>query len=156
MDKLKLTEILKKHVAWLEGKHGGERANLCGANLCGAKIEERIKIKFFPLICPEEGAFIGWKTNGNYIIKLRVTEDAKRSSAYGRKCRCSKAEVLEIQDFDGAIAPSQSVPSYRDPEFLYTKGQTVEVSDFDENRWNECSTGIHFFITRQEAVDYML
>lgn len=28
------------------------------------------------------------------------------------------------------------------------------MDDFDENRKNECSTGIHFFITRQEAEDY--
>ena len=25
---------------------------------------------------------------------------------------------------------------------------------FDTNRWNECAPGIHFFITRQEAVNY--
>ena len=28
------------------------------------------------------------------------------------------------------------------------------VKDFDDDRWNECSTGIHFFITRDEAVMY--
>ena len=33
-------------------------------------------------------------------------------------------------------------------------GDIVRVDNFDKNRWNECSTGIHFFITRQEAVDY--
>ena len=129
-------------------------ANLCGVSLYGTKIEEEVKTKIFPLVCPEEGSFIAWKTNGYYIIKLRVPEDAKRSSAYGRKCRCSKAEVLEIQNFDGTPAPSQSVPSNYDYTFIYTKGQTVEVSDFDEDRWNECSTGIHFFITRQEAINY--
>lgn len=30
----------------------------------------------------------------------------------------------------------------------------TEVADFDENRWNECAPGIHFFITRDEAVRY--
>lgn len=33
-----------------------------------------------------------------------------------------------------------------------TKKEIVE--DFDEDRRNECAAGIHFFITRQEAVDY--
>lgn len=34
--------------------------------------------------------------------------------------------------------------------------ETVSVADFDENRWNECAPGIHFFITREEAVRYEL
>lgn len=34
------------------------------------------------------------------------------------------------------------------------KGETIHVEDFDTNRWNECATGIHFFITRIEAVAY--
>ena len=169
MDKQKLTEILKKHLAWWNDEEGGERANLYGADLCGAdlrgadlcgadlrgaKIEETIKIKFFPLVCPEEGSFIAWKTNGTFIIKLRVLEDAKRSSAHGRKCRCSKAEVLEIQNMDGTKADETSVHSNYDHDFIYTVGEIVEVDNFDEDRWNECSSGIHFFITRQEAVDY--
>jgi hypothetical protein len=33
-------------------------------------------------------------------------------------------------------------------------GETIEVKDFDDDRWNECSAGIHFFITRKEAVEY--
>ena len=39
-------------------------------------------------------------------------------------------------------------------KFKYTVGETVEVKDFDPDRWNECSTGIHFFMDRQEAVEY--
>lgn len=31
---------------------------------------------------------------------------------------------------------------------------TVEVKNFDKNRWNECSTGIHCFITKREAELY--
>ena len=31
----------------------------------------------------------------------------------------------------------------------------VSVNDFDTNRWKECSTGIHFFMTREEAVEYI-
>jgi len=32
--------------------------------------------------------------------------------------------------------------------------KSVEVSDFDDNRFNECSAGIHFFISREMAVQY--
>ena len=45
MDKEELQEILKKHKLWLEGKRGGKRANLRGAdlreaNLWGADLRE--------------------------------------------------------------------------------------------------------------------
>ena len=127
-------------------------ADLWNADLRNVKSNEGTG--FFALACPEEGAFIGWKTAHGLIIKLRITDDAKRSSATTRKCRCSKAEVLEIQTVDGDKSDVMSVPSDRSDSFLYTVGETVEVPDFDENRWNECSTGIHFFITRAEAVNY--
>ena len=106
------------------------------------------------MTCPEVGAFIGWKKARKAIVKLQITDDAKRSSAISRKCRCSKAVVLGIENLDGTPYPDIQVSSQFDSNFTYRVGETVEVPDFDENRWNECSTGIHFFITRQEAVDY--
>ena len=124
-------------------------ANLCDANLCGAKSNE--KTAMFALACPEEGEFIGWKKANGLIVKLLILADAKRSSATTRKCRCSKAKVLSIQTIDGDDAEQPYVASDHDKSFFYRVGETVEVADFDENRWNECSTGIHFFITRREA-----
>ena len=88
-------------------------------------------------------------------MKLEIAEDAMRSSATGRKCRCSKATVLEVQDLDGTVLEHVAV-SGRDENFHYVPGSVVSVSDFDENRWNECSTGIHFYITREEAVRHEL
>ena len=41
-----------------------------------------------------------------------------------------------------------------DENFIYRIGETVEVKNFDCDRSHECAPGIHFFITRQEAVDY--
>lgn len=88
------------------------------------------------------------------IVKLMIPEDAKRSSATSRKCRCDKAKVLSITKIDGSAYEENNVASDRDPEFIYEIGKEVSVPDFDENRWNECSTGIHFFITRDEAVNW--
>ena len=65
----------------------------------------------------------------------------------------SKAKVLSTPDINGNPAGGQ-VKSYYDPNFVYATGETVEVTDFDDNRWNECSTGIHHFMTRAEAVIY--
>ena len=87
-------------------------------------------------------------------VKLKITENAKRSSAFGRKCRCSEAVVLAIENVDGTPSDKTEVFSQYDRQFVYRVGKTVSVSDFDDDRKNECSPGIHFFITRQEAVDY--
>ena len=128
-------------------------ADLRGANLYGAYIN-------MPIACPEEGSFVGFKKASDkdsetiYIVKLEILSDAKRSSATTRKCRCSKAKVLSITNLDGTDADTDVAYSNHDPSFIYKVGETVEVPNFDTNRWNECSTGIHFFITRQEAVEY--
>ena len=121
-------------------------ANLYGAYLCGAK--------GCYLSCPTEGSFIGWKKASGHIVKLRIPEDARRSSATGHKCRCDRAYVMEIQNMDGTKATEDTVHSDRDQNFVYTVGATVEVPDFDDNRWSECAPGIHFFIDRREAVEY--
>ena len=108
---------------------------------------------FFALQCPEEGSFIGYKVIDNKIIKLLIPKDAKRCSGTSRVCRCSKAKVLSITSLDGK-EQFKEVTSNHDENFIYEVGKMVEVEDFDEDRWNECSTGIHFFITRDEAVNY--
>ena len=133
-------------------------ADLCGANLRGAKNVNEVNwnhmTAFYAICCPESGAFIGWKKCGKYIVKLRITEGAMRSSATSRKCRCSKAEVLAIENMDGTPSEETEVASSYDESFVYRIGEAVEVKDFDTDRWNECSAGIHFFITRGEAVRY--
>ena len=131
-------------------------ADLRRADLSGAKIELTLLNKFYPICCPEVGSFVGWKkVRGNLIVKLEVTENAKRSSAFGRKCRCNEAKVLDIQNFDGTSADDViEAYSQYDENFVYRVGETVRVDDFDDDRRNECAAGIHFFITRQEAVDY--
>ena len=137
------------------------RANLSGSNLNGsnlsrANLHESKGINY-PMICPEKGSFIGFKrVRNNLIVELEITEDALRSSATGRKCRCSKAKVLSITNIDGAESNTNSARSLWDPDFVYSVGKTIEVPNFDTNRWNECAPGIHFFITRQEAVDFIM
>ena len=125
--------------------------DLRNANLTGADLNNCIIS--YPLNCPEVGSFIGWKKAKGLIVKLEICEDALRSSSTTRKCRCSKAKVLAIETLDGKSGPSK-VASSRDDNFIYSVGEIVEVKDFDTNRWEECSTGIHFFITRDEAVRY--
>ena len=91
----------------------------------------------------------------NYIVELEIPEDALRSSATSRKCRCSKAKVISITNVDGSPADVEVVYSKHDNTFTYEVGKMVTPDSFDEDRWHECAPGIHFFITRQEAVDYI-
>ena len=127
-------------------------AYLRGADLEGANYSEYTS--FLSYQCPTEGSFIGWKKCGRYIVKLKICEDADRSSSTSLKCRCSKAEVLEIQNLDGSRAGITEICSDYNIDFIYKVGETVEVKDFDKCRWNECSDGIHFFIDRNVAVAY--
>ena len=138
-------------------------ADLCGANLCcanlrGAKNTDKTAwdayTAFYPLQCPETGSFIGYKKAADKIVMLEICADAKRSSATSRKCRCSKAKVLSITHLDGSDSGLTEVRSDYSKEFVYRVGEIAEVSDFDDDRWNECAAGIHFFITRDEAVKY--
>ena len=133
-------------------------ADLRGANLCGADLRSTKNVPYIPMVCPEEGDFIGWKkaeSNKNkVIVKLHIPFDAKRSSATTRKCRCSKAEVIAIYNLDGTEAGETTCHSDYDNSFIYEVGKTVEVTNFSEDRWDECAKGIHFFINRQEAIDY--
>jgi len=139
-------------------------ADLSGANLCGADLSNAnlscasmdqmiwdIHTAFYPLQCPDSGSYIGYKKASGLVVELEIPADARRSSATSRECRASKAKVLSITDINGNPGGDQ-VRSNFDPNFVYAIGETVEVSDFDDDRWNECSTGIHHFITRAEAV----
>jgi len=96
-----------------------------------------------------EGDLIGWKKcRENVIVKLRIPEDAKRSHAFGRKCRAEYADVIEVIGADRGI-------SIHDGKTEYVAGTRVTPDSFDENWSEECSSGVHFFITRIEAEKYV-
>lgn len=133
-------------------------ADLRGVNFEAAIVDETT-LGLPPLVCPEEGGFTAFKKvyflNKPYIAQLYVPADAKRSSATSRKCRCSKAKVIKFFTSDRKVAKLDSAHSQWDPKFYYHKGKYVEPEyPFDEDRWEECASGIHFFMTFAEAVDY--
>ena len=107
----------------------------------------------YNMACPEEGSFIAYKKVNDCLVKLLILEDSKRSSATTAKCRCDKAKVLDIEDID-TCEKVNSVSSEFDEDFIYTVGEIVKVDDFDEDRWNECTTGIHFFINKENAINF--
>ena len=162
-----LAEVIENHKHWWDEDCEGWRdmradlrdadlsdTDLSRADLRGADLREAKNVPYIPYACPDFGMFIGFKKASGYIVVLEIPEDAKRLSATGRKCRCNKAKVLEIQNVDGAKANVTKVASGYDSNFVYEVGKTVSVDNFCDDRWQECSHGIHFFINRQEAVNY--
>lgn len=135
-------------------------ANLYGANFTGAKLDEVTtdgETSCFRPVCPEEGEFIGWKKGTfcqqHVLIKLLIPKEAKRSSATTSKCRASEARVLEMIIIEtGEMI--ETAYSYYQPDFEYTTDEYVYPDGYDEDRWHECSNGIHFFMTKQKAIDY--
>lgn len=136
---------------------------LQGANLFGAILEDAVvkdiaddaQTRFFRLYCPESGAFIGWKKCFNSrVVQLLIPADARRSSATYNTCRCDKAKVLSIKSPDYRQIYDEAT-SYVDEGFVYRTGAFVYASGFCEDRWNDSTEGIHFFMTRQEALGYL-
>jgi uncharacterized protein YjbI with pentapeptide repeats len=121
-------------------------ANLRGADLYGAKSGELAiaRLQFIP----ETGAFEAWKMcRDKVIVRLSIPADAKRSHGTERKCRASHVDVLEV------IGAQQGI-SLRNPAVIYRAGERVMADSFDDDRWEMCSHGIHFYITRLEAENH--
>ena len=121
-------------------------ANLRGADLRGAKNAD-LAIAATRIL--PEGDLIGWKKClDGVIVKLRIPAKAKRSHAFGRKCRAEYVEVLDV------IGAAVGVTRIHGPQTEYRVGETVRPDSWDDDWMNECSHGIHFFVTRAEAEAY--
>ena len=119
-------------------------ANLRGANLRGAKGAD-LAIARTRIV--GEGQLIGWnKCRDDVIVKLSIPADAKRSHAFGRKCRAEFADVLEVFG-DKAI-------SMHDGNTEYIAGQRVTPDAWCDDWTQECASGIHFYISRIEAENH--
>lgn len=129
--------------------------NISDAYLGGSRFSEAKNFPSIPLVCPEEGEVVGFKKCNDYIIKLLIPADAKRSFSTTGKYRASYAKVLSITSLSGDSVNTDSVTNTTyTPSIVYKVGEFVYPDSFDENRLNECSHGIHFFMTRKEAIEY--
>ena len=148
--KLDLKTVLELHRKWVYGELGGSRADLSRANLSGADLSGATGLELALAMASHlpEGQFIGWKKcKGGVIVKLRIPEAAKRSHGASRKCRAEYADVLEVFGAEVGISEHDGKTEYR-------AGKRVYCHQWDDDRWYECSGGIHFFITRVEAENY--
>lgn len=61
--------------------------------------------------------------------------------------------VLDITSLDGETHFDEVV-NHNYKATTYKVGEVVYPDSFDENRWCECSNGIHFFVDKKDAIDY--
>jgi hypothetical protein len=122
-------------------------ANLTRADLCSSKNIPALAAAQL-LACPESGAFDGWKKcHKGVLVRVRIPDEARRSSATTRKCRAEFVDVLEVIGAEVGIAQ-------HDNKTEYSAGQRVTCHEWCDDRWQECAGGIHFFLTRAEAEAY--
>jgi hypothetical protein len=90
---------------------------------------------------------------GNSIATLRIPKGTQMQSLSGYKFRAEKAVVLKIRDSAGK--PVETGVSEYDRNFEYVVGRTVEPSGSPYNSsLTECSSGIHFFLSPEDAQSY--
>ncbi len=177
--KCDLSSAVFSHTRWYDVTF--DHTNLSFANTYGVitepnGIDRHTVVKFINkcntlattlnMACPETGAFDGWKAVyaldsdmlwTDYLVKLHIPEDAKRSSATTERCRCSKAMVTEIVNTKTNEKVNSVVNKFSAdfPATEYEVGKIVRPDSFDDDRWNERSHGIHFFISKDNALSYM-
>ena len=138
------------------------KVDISGARLYAAVLENAIlddiifddNTKNFRIHCPEKGAFIAYKKGlNNLIVKLLIPSDAKRVSSTMNCCRCDKAKVLEIKNFEGTKFFDEAWSTVAEG-FCYKLGEWVYAENFNEDRWYDSTGGIHFWMTEEEAKAY--
>jgi len=128
-------------------------ANLSRSNLSGVIGLDRRSI------VPEAGQFIAYKKVedddcNKYILTLLVSKHSPRIGGLTeRKCRVQRVKVLKAETLDGKTTSLTRFYSSHTRDFQYHVGQWVK-SSFNRDIREVCTSGIHCFITKQEAIDY--
>ena len=90
------------------------------------------------------------KCVGGVIVVATIPEDAQVRGNINGKCRANKAVIVDII---GDFAGEKVGISVWDRTTTYFIGDEIIVDDFDYSS-AECSTGFHFFCTRELAEAY--
>jgi len=131
-------------------------ADLSSANLSSANLRSADLKKFYHLftIVPQEGSFIAWKSlNNGCIAKIEIPAKAKRvSHLASRKCRASYVKTLAIYDRNGNEI--KEACGRHDNNTTYKVGRLTKPDKYDPSPLVDCSGGIHFFLTKEEALEW--
>ena len=126
-------------------------ADLSDAYLFNAILSDAEKIRKGVII--DNPVRVFKKCIKNNIVELELLKGSIVFSINNKKCRTNKAKVISI---NGVCEKGLKCCSSCSDKFIYEVGKKVEVKDFDLMYNVECSSGIHFFWTKEEAEDYHL
>jgi hypothetical protein len=95
------------------------------------------------------------------VVQLGIPIHAVISETAPKK-RCSEAVVLAIKPIKAwwqAKIPKtakerKTWESLYTGDFLYTLGETVKPMDFNSDLTVQCGAGIHFYLTKEEAINH--
>ena len=87
------------------------------------------------------------KCINDVIVLAKIPESAFVRGSKGRKCRSSQAKIIDVIGDVGGV--KVGISSY-DKKTMYFPGDEITIDDFDLSA-DECSTGFHFFCTKEEA-----
>jgi hypothetical protein len=169
---LRETDLRKANLkgANLEGADF-EGANLEGANLQRTNIYKtnfnmvsfkNTKLPKFQI--PQTKSLIVYKKlKDNAIATLRIPSRTRRTAClvnniyknqgkFG-KCRAERAFVVAIENWQGK--PAKKGRSYYNNNFIYEVGKEVKPEyQYNPDILIECTSGIHFFMSKKEAKEY--
>jgi len=138
---------------WLD-KADFRGANLHDADLRGAHLEGvRWDWDTVGLAPAPEGELIGWGWKSGHLVQLLIPRNVRRSCATGRKFRAECVVTLEIDGCHEHGAGFTHQSGLQEP-VVYEVGQITRCDNWCEDRWQECAGGIHFFLSRHEALTY--
>jgi hypothetical protein len=133
-------------------------ADLSAANLCSAKLSKAFLFGAdlngtllhgaeLPDFQIPDGDIVGWKKCGSFIVRLRIPYRARRTACLvTRKCRAELAVVDWIEgDAKQVICAHGGI---------YRLGEEIWPDSYCDDFRIDCSHGIHFFLTREEAEVY--
>jgi hypothetical protein len=131
-------------------------ADLCNADLCNADLRNadlcNADLRNWKIV-PPAGSFVAWKKGGNgEIIKIKIPAWARRTSCLiNRKCRAEFVVTLEITKEGKPVL--ECCGGY-DKNTTYRVGKCTAPDKYDPDERVDCSHGIHFFLTREEAEEW--
>jgi len=130
-------------------------ANLRGAILDNADLEGAIFSENWQIVPPVGQSFTAFKkVRGEIVLELLIPRSARRtSSLIGRKCRADAALVVGVA-YGDAVNNAGICKSLHDSRFTYEIGKMASEPSFDPDIRVECTAGIHFFMTKEEAFNY--
>ncbi len=132
--------------------------------------------------CPETGSFKAWKAvKGNILLQIEIPAGAKRFSGEERKCRASYVKTLkayradvnfyrELEEKESGyevcirnyfdthlsdISENSKDDCFRTPRGgIYKIDSITHADHWIDDDPRTCTHGIHFFMAKEDAVDW--